>query len=93
MASNWLATYKRHQRTIEWSFLFACLALFAYCFADWRGWLPFERGFRPLRNVHLSGGFLTYSVATLIRPRSVGLFSALSIVSVALLVRGLFVAS
>ncbi|CAG0926515.1 hypothetical protein PLCT1_00050 [Planctomycetaceae bacterium] len=93
MASKWLTTYARHHRAIEWLFLAVFLALFAYCVADWRGWLPFERGFQPLRMVFLSGALLTQAIATLVRPRSVGLSYALLGVSVLLLARTFFVAS
>ena len=93
MASKWLATYTRHHRTIEWSFLVLFLVLFAYSLADWRGWLPFERGFQPLRMVFLSAALLTQAIATLIRSRSVGVSYALLGVSMLLLARMFFVAS
>ena len=89
MTSKWLATYARHHRTIEWSFLVVFLALFAYSLADWRGWLPFERGFQPLSMVFLSAALLAQAIASLVRSRSLRLSYTLLGVS-GLLLAGTF---
>ena len=93
MESKWLAAYTRNQRTIEWSFLSLFLALFLWSVADWQGWLPFERGFQPLRMVFLSAALLAQSIGALVRSRSLGLFYIFLGASAVLLVETFLVAS
>jgi len=93
MSSKWVATLIRHERRIEWSFVLFSLALFLYCLADWRGWLPFERGFQPLRVALLSAALMVQGFAALVRPRSRRGFYVLLGASVVLLASSLAVAS
>jgi len=63
MTVTWLTAYQRRSHVIEKIFLVFNLALFAYAFADWRGWLPFQRGFQPLQVVLLAGALVLQSLA------------------------------
>ena len=92
MSSKWAATILRHARTFEWVFVLFTLTLFLYCLADWQGWLPFERGYQPLRVALLSAALMTQGIAALVRPRSRRLFYALLAISAVLLVSTLVVA-
>ena len=69
------------------------LALFAYALLDWVGWLPFERGFKPLRTVLLTAALVLQSSAALLRPRSRLLFYGLLVASMVLLVATFVIAS
>jgi len=93
MAPRWLPWFNRNQQTIEIAFFCLFLALFTWSFADWRGWLPFERGFHPLRMVFLSAALLTQSISTFVRGRSVILFYVLLGTSLILLISTFTVAS
>jgi hypothetical protein len=93
MTVKWIAAYGRHQPLVERVFLVCFLALFFYAVADWRGWLPFERGFQPLRMVLLSGALVLQAVAALVQRRSMLLFCFFIAGSMALLVAILSVAS
>jgi hypothetical protein len=64
------AFWRRHSRTVEKTLLAVSVTLFIACVADWFGWLPFERGFQPLRTVYLSGAILLQSLAPVVRRRS-----------------------
>jgi len=85
MTVRWLAAYGRHSRVIETVFLICLLVLFSYALLDWSGWLPFERGFQPLRMVLLSAALVLQSVAALVQRRSMILFCSLIAVSIGLL--------
>jgi len=67
------------------------VALFVWCVADWLGWLPFERGFQPLRTVYLSGALVLQAVASLIQRRSMPGSLVLVAASMALLALSLTV--
>jgi hypothetical protein len=85
MTVTWLAAYQRRSHVIEKIFLVFNLALFAYAFADWRGWLPFQRGFQPLQVVLLAGALVLQSLAALAQRRSMLLWFTLLTASIALL--------
>jgi len=70
---------------VQGIFLVVNLALFAYAFADWRGWLPFQRGFQPLQVVLLAGALVLQSLAALAQRRSMLLWFTLLTASIALL--------
>jgi hypothetical protein len=82
---TWLAAYSRHSRTVDKVIATFSFALFAYSLADWLGWLPFERGFQPLRMVLLSGALVLQPVASLLRDRSMLLHFSLLAASIVLL--------
>jgi hypothetical protein len=86
MTVKWLAAYGRHARTVEKVLMIGSLALFALSLADWLGWLPFERGFQPLRMVLLSAALALQPVASLLQRRSMLLYFSLLAVSIVLLV-------
>jgi len=85
MTVKWLTAYQRRSQVIEKIFLVVNLALFAYALADWRGWLPFERGFRPLQVVLLAGALVLQPLAALAQRRSMLLWFTLLAASIALL--------
>ena len=85
MTVTWLTAYQRRSHVIEKIFLVFNLALFAYAFADWCGWLPFERGFRPLQVVLLAGALVLQPLASLAQRRSMLLWFTLLTASIALL--------
>jgi len=62
------------------------LALFVVCVADWLGWLPFERGFQPLRMVYMTGALVLQPVGSLIQRRSMLAYFVLLDTSIGLLV-------
>lgn len=49
------------------------------------GVLPFERGFRPLGTVFLSGAMVLQSIAVLVQRKSIWLFCGLLAISMVLL--------
>ncbi len=85
MTVKWLEAYGRHSRLIEGGLLMCLLVLFSYTLLDLLGWVPFERGFQPLRMVLLTAALVLQSVAALIQRRSMVLFCCLLTVSIALL--------
>jgi len=93
MTPKWLASYVRHQRTIELSFAVFFSALLLYAIADWQRWLPWERGFQPLRVVCLSAALLLQAVGSLLRRRSYVLFYVCLAASMGFLVATFLVAS
>ena len=70
MAVEWIAAYGRHSHIIGRVLLICTVVLFFGTLFDWLGWLPFERGFQPLRTVLLSGALVLQSVAALVQQRS-----------------------
>jgi hypothetical protein len=78
---------------VQGIFLVVNLALFAYAFADWRGWLPFERGFQPLQVVLLAGALVLQPLASLAQRRSMLLWFTLLAASIALLAASVLVHS
>ena len=91
--SGQLSAFGRRSGAVETAFLTLNFALFVFAIADWRGWLPFERGFEPLRTVYLSGGLVLLPSASLIRRRSMVVHFLLLAVSVALFVTAMSVHS
>lgn len=82
---RWLAAYGRYSGRIEKGLLVCMLALFFYALLDWLGVLPFERGWRPLSLVLLSGALVLQSVAVLIQRRSIVVFVCLVAISLSLI--------
>lgn len=80
-----LAAYGRYARRIEIGLLIFMSALFTYALLDWLEVLPFERTFRPLGMVFLSGAMILQSVAVLLQRKSMVLFCALLAISMVLL--------
>jgi hypothetical protein len=87
------AFWRRHSPTFEKGMLVFNVALFVFCVADWRGWLPFERGYQPLRMVYLSGALALQPLASLLRQRSMLLTFLLLGLSMALLATAMTVGS
>ena len=85
---RWLGAFEQHFRTVEKGLLILNIAFFAFCLANWLGWLPFERGFQPLQMVYLSGAMALQPAAWLIKRRSMLAWVALLAASIALLVMG-----
>ena len=83
---RWIAAFfGRYARTIDWVFLTLFLVLFLHSVADWRGWLPFERGFQPLRMVYLGAALVLQAAGSLVKRRSMPLSFALMIASMGVL--------
>ena len=88
---RWIAAFfGRYARTIDWIFLTLFLAIFLYAVADWRGWLPFERGFQPLRMVYLGAALVLQPAGSLVQRRSMPLGIALMIASMGVLALAFF---
>ena len=83
---KWFSAFGRDFRTVHKGFLVLNLTLFVVCVADWIGWLPFERGFQPLRMVYLSGALVLLPAASLVQRRSMLAYLALTAASMAMLV-------
>ncbi len=92
MASNWLATFMRHQRSFEWSLLVFTLALFLFSLVDWLDLISYE-GFQPLRMVLLSAAIALQPISALMRRRSLRLSYVLLACSMVLIVGSFIVAS
>lgn len=90
---RWLAAYGRYSRRVEVGLLIVMSSLFTYALLDWLGVLPFERTFRPLGMVFLSGAMMLQSVAALIQRRSMVLCLGLVALSMFLLWKSFTVAA
>lgn len=83
----------RNNRRIEWAFIALFAALLVYSIADALALMPGERGWRPRASVVMGVGLLLQPTAALVGRRSRPLQIALLVLSIALCMGSLRIAS